>query len=140
MPPAPGITPILISGWPNCADSDATIKSQAIATSQPPPRQKPETAAITGFLRRRMRSQREMLSLRSISTALASAISLMSAPAAKARALPVITLQPTCSSRSKASNAVASSSMTVTLSALSCLGRLIWTRPARPEIDVRIVV
>ncbi|HLX20695.1 MAG TPA: hypothetical protein VKR23_11135 [Gaiellaceae bacterium] len=48
VPPAPGSTPRLISGWPNFAVSDATIRSQTIASSQPPPRQKPETAATIG--------------------------------------------------------------------------------------------
>ena len=57
VPPAPGMTPRLISGWPNWALSLAMIMSQAMASSQPPPRQKPETAAITGLLRRRSRSQ-----------------------------------------------------------------------------------
>ncbi len=50
VPPAPGMTPRLISGWPNWAVSLATIMSQAMASSQPPPRAKPETAAITGLL------------------------------------------------------------------------------------------
>ncbi len=57
VPPAPGITPTLISGWANCADSPATIRSQCIASSQPPPRAKPLTAAITGFGQRAMASQ-----------------------------------------------------------------------------------
>ena len=33
------MTPRLISGWPNCAVSEATIRSHTIASSQPPPRQ-----------------------------------------------------------------------------------------------------
>ena len=36
-PPPPGMIPSRISGWPNSADSDATIMSQASASSQPPP-------------------------------------------------------------------------------------------------------
>ena len=50
VPPAPGMMPSLISGWPNCASSPATIMSHVIASSQPPPRQCPWTEAITGFL------------------------------------------------------------------------------------------
>ena len=36
-PPMPGVTPSLISGWPNLALSAAMMKSAIIATSQPPP-------------------------------------------------------------------------------------------------------
>ncbi len=36
-PPMPGVTPSLISGWPNFALSAAMMKSAIIATSQPPP-------------------------------------------------------------------------------------------------------
>ena len=60
VPPAPGMMPRLISGWPNRADSDATIRSQAIASSQPPPRQKPETAATRGVRSVRIASQRSI--------------------------------------------------------------------------------
>ena len=48
VPPAPGMTPIRISGWPNVASSAATIMSQAIASSQPPPSATPRTAAMSG--------------------------------------------------------------------------------------------
>jgi hypothetical protein len=37
VPPAPGVTPTLISGWPNLALSAAIRKSHIIASSQPPP-------------------------------------------------------------------------------------------------------
>ena len=46
VPPAPGMTPIRISGWPNWASSPATMRSHVMASSQPPPRAKPRTAAI----------------------------------------------------------------------------------------------
>ena len=55
-PPMPGATPRLISGWPNFAFSLATMKSHSMASSQPPPRAKPLTAAMIGFLNRVMRS------------------------------------------------------------------------------------
>ena len=58
VPPAPGITPRLISGWPNFAVSAARMKSHIIASSQPPPSAKPATAAITGFFTRSTVSQR----------------------------------------------------------------------------------
>ena len=49
VPPAPGMTPSLISGWPNLAVSAARMKSHIIASSQPPPSAKPATAAISGL-------------------------------------------------------------------------------------------
>ena len=49
MPPMPGTTPSLISGWPNFALSAAMMKSAIIASSQPPPSAKPLTAAIHGL-------------------------------------------------------------------------------------------
>ena len=57
VPPAPGTTPRLISGWPNLAVSAAMMKSHIMASSQPPPRAKPATAAITGLRQRVTASQ-----------------------------------------------------------------------------------
>ena len=57
VPPMPGMTPSLISGWPNFALSAAMIMSHIIASSQPPPSAKPATAAITGLRMRATRSQ-----------------------------------------------------------------------------------
>ena len=57
VPPAPGRMPSLISGWPNFAVSAAMMMSQDIASSQPPPRAKPATAAITGLRQVLTRSQ-----------------------------------------------------------------------------------
>ena len=48
MPPKPGTMPRFTSGWPNTAFSEATMKSQASASSQPPPSANPFTSAITG--------------------------------------------------------------------------------------------
>ena len=48
VPPKPGMIPSLISGWPKTADSAAIRKSQAIASSQPPPKASALTAAIVG--------------------------------------------------------------------------------------------
>ena len=50
VPPAPGITPSLISGYPNLAFSDAIMISHIIASSRPPPKAIPLTAAMSGFL------------------------------------------------------------------------------------------
>ena len=49
VPPAPGMMPRLISGWPSFASAAATRQSQARASSQPPPRAYPVIAATTGF-------------------------------------------------------------------------------------------
>ena len=57
VPPAPGMTPSRISGWPNVASSPATIMSQVIASSQPPPRANPRTAAMSGRPTAASRSQ-----------------------------------------------------------------------------------
>ncbi len=61
----------------------------------------------------------------------APAISLMSAPAAKARSLPVTTMARIPSSRSSASSASHSASMVGPFSAFSCFGRLSRTSATR---------
>ena len=106
VPPAPGIIPNLISGCPNWALSAAIIKSHIIANSHPPPKAKPDTAAITGFLQTVTFSQ--PLVIKSSIYALIyvlGAISLISAPAAKAFSDPVKTTHLTSSFFSKSSNA-----------------------------------
>ena len=71
-----------------CAVSEATIRSQLIASSQPPPRQKPETAATSGVRTARIASQRSTRFAAYMSMADAVASSPMSAPAANARSEP----------------------------------------------------
>jgi len=56
----------------------------------------------------------------------------MSAPAAKALSLPVMTMAPTPSSASQARSASPSSAMSCGLSAFICFGRLSVIRPTRP--------
>lgn len=124
VPPAPGMTPRFTSGWPKRAFSPAMIRSQAMASSHPPPRAYPLTAAMMGLVIQRMRSHTRNWLRRFISTTPASAISVMSAPAAKARSLPVSTMQRTASSRSRRSRASTSSSTSARLRALSTSGRL----------------
>ena len=85
VPPAPGMTPSLISGWPNRASSPATIMSQVIASSQPPPRANPRTAAISGMRVAAIRSQAANRSSTRRVTGVWRASSRMSAPAANAR-------------------------------------------------------
>ena len=48
MPPMPGKMPSVVSGTPKTAVSPATMKSDRIASSQPPASAKPSTAAMTG--------------------------------------------------------------------------------------------
>ena len=57
VPPAPGMVPMVISGWPNLAVSAAMIMSHIMAISQPPPRAKPATAAMVGLRHCASRSQ-----------------------------------------------------------------------------------
>ena len=124
VPPAPGMTPRLISGWPNLADSEATIRSHAIASSHPPPRQKPETAATRGVRRLRIASHRSRRRLWYSDTGVPAASSAMSAPAANARSLPPRTMQRTASSSSSFCRAATSSSISSPDRAFSCCGRL----------------
>ena len=49
VPPAAGSTDRLVSGSPKRAVSAAIRMSQDIASSQPPPRANPLTAAMVGF-------------------------------------------------------------------------------------------
>ncbi len=103
VPPPPGMIPSLISGRATLAVSAARMKSHIIASSQPPPRAKPATAAMTGFLTCSTASQlAQMKSCMSASGWVRSRISLMSAPAAKAFSEPVSTTQPISSSASNA--------------------------------------
>ena len=112
VPPAPGMTPSLISGWPNCASSPATIMSHVIASSQPPPSAKPRTAATSGVRTRLMRSQRWKWSSIVRLVGVCAASSGMSAPAANARSpAPVMTIARQRGSRSSASSASVSSAM-----------------------------
>ena len=51
-----GAEPKRISGSPSRASSEATTRSQAIASSRPPARAKPWTWAMTGFEQRQIAS------------------------------------------------------------------------------------
>ena len=100
VPPMPGMTPSLISGWPNLALSAAMMMSHIMASSQPPPSAKPATAATTGLRARAASSQSPAKLPIKASLKVLSAISLMSAPAAKAFSLPVMIMQPMSGSAS----------------------------------------
>src|SRR5579883_3491685 len=64
----------------------------------------------------------------------------MSAPAAKALALPVMTTAPIASSFSKASSAWPSSRTSASQSAFSACGRFSVIRPTDPRVSTRILV
>src|SRR5260221_12355723 len=64
-------------------------------------------------------------------------ISLMSAPAANALSLPVITRQPIVGSPSRSSSAWPSSTTSASQSALSAWGRSSVIRPTRPRFSTR---
>ena len=85
MPPKPGMIPSLISGWPKTAASAAIRTSQAIASSQPPPKAIELTAAIVAT-RAVPNSRSSAWAVWISSSPLASSIcvkALMSAPAEK---------------------------------------------------------
>src|SRR3977135_1200710 len=65
-------------------------------------------------------------------------ITPMSAPAAKALSLPVMTIAPIASSASNAASASPSSFIKESLSAFSTLGRFSVTRPTRPRVSTRM--
>ncbi len=140
VPPAPGMMPMVISGCPNFALSEATIISHEMANSHPPPKAQPDTAAMTTFFMPRMRSHFSTRPWLIISNGLDSAISLISAPAAKAFSFPVTIIAPTFGSLSKASSASKSSVSINVLNAFIACGRFRVTMPTRPRISVKTVV
>ncbi|MNK81731.1 hypothetical protein D3C87_1014840 [compost metagenome] len=123
VPPKPGTRPRLISGWPNLALSEAIRIWAAMASSLPPPRQKPLMAAITGFFMFSMRVKTTCPRAASCSASLPgaiSAISLMSAPAMKAMVPPPVrTRALMVSSASSSSMTSLSSMITLELRALA---------------------
>ena len=115
--------PSPVSGWPNCAVSEATIRSQAIASSLPPPRQKPDTAATSGVRTRRIASQRSIGAPRT-SPSRSPPPSGRCRPRGEGALRASSTMQRICSSSSSATSASTSSPMTSSLSAFSASGRL----------------
>src|SRR6266581_660446 len=85
VPPAPGMMPSRISGWPTRAPSPTTRKSAHSASSRPPPSAYPVTAATTGLpiLATAVKAACSRRLSKATWAKRASAISLMSAPAAK---------------------------------------------------------
>jgi hypothetical protein len=131
--------PSRISGWPNSARSEATIMSQASASSQPPPRAYPDTAATSGVRSAASRGQKRAAGEVSTSAKVRLAIALMSAPAANHPSPPAITMQRTSGSSSQRSHSEASSSINSADSALRASGRSSRARPTAPRISAETV-
>ena len=131
VPPKPGMTPSLTSGCPKTALGAARMRSQHIASSQPPPNAKPCTAAMVGAGKDSSRPSMAW-PLRAIASASAAEnprISAMSAPAAKARFPAPVTTSARSPSPAMASSSPPSSSTRARLSALSFSGRWRVMRP-----------
>src|SRR5437016_8650930 len=133
--------PMVTSGCPIFALSEAIRRSQARASSAPPPRAKPLIAARIGLLHaaiaspsRRPRSEKERISRADSPT-----LSLMSAPATKARSpAPVRMIAPTSAAIDRCSIVMSNSCKTRELRAFSASGRLIVTTARRSSISVLI--
>ena len=138
VPEKPGVMPRPTSGWPNLAPPlpsalgpAARMMSQLMASSQPPPRAKPLTAAMVGissFSMRRIRALPRWPHLRPPATSRGSC-SPMSAPATKERPSPVMMRAPSSASFSTSVMACSRSPMTVEFSAFSASGRLMVRMP-----------
>jgi len=111
----------------------ATIRSHTRASSQPPPRAKPETAAISGVLMAASRRQKDAAGWRSDSSKVRSRSERMSAPAANTSSEPAMTTQRISGSASNPSIAVASSSISSGDSALRASGRFRRQRATWPS-------
>ena len=101
----PGKIPSVVSGTPNTAVSPATMKSDRIASSQPPASAKPSTAAITGTGQRstRMAACSKMTCWARHASSVIPLRSLRSPPAQKARSpAPVNTIARASASASSA--------------------------------------
>ena len=141
VPEKPGVMPRPTSGWPNLAPPlpsalgpAARMMSQLIASSQPPPRAKPLTAAMVGissFSMRRNRALPRWPHLRPAATSI-TYCSPMSAPATKERPSPVMMSAPSSVSFSTSEMACSKSLTTAEFSAFSASGRLMVAIPILP--------
>src|SRR6058998_3036441 len=138
VPPIPGKIPSVVSGTPNTAVSLATMKSERIASSQPPASAKPSTAAMTGT------GQRSTLKApcskitcwaRHVSSDI-SLRSLRSPPAQNARSpAPVKTMARTRESRRSPSKQARRSSPIAVFIAFIASGRFSVTVTTKPSAE-----
>ena len=91
--PAPGMMPMAGSGWPKTACSAAMRRSAARQSSQPPPRAKPLTAAITTASWDSTADMSRELMERRASSRPRSRMEPMSAPATKALSPAPVTMR-----------------------------------------------
>ena len=141
VPEKPGVMPRPTSGWPNLAPPlpsalgpAARMMSQLMASSQPPPRAKPLTAAMVGissFSMRRIRALPRWPHLRPAATSMGYC-SPMSAPATKERPSPVMMKARSSVSCSTSVMTCSSSEITVEFKAFSASGRLMVAMPMLP--------
>src|SRR5215831_15706531 len=134
------MSPRLISGCPILAVSAAILSVHAMASSQPPPSAKPLMAAITGFPRFSMRSNRRcpMSEKSRPPAAVCSLSSLMSAPATKALSPAPVTMTTRRLSSAENSAIAASSSLSIArFSAFSTCGLLNVTRATARSVPSR---
>ena len=139
VPPKPGIMPSPISGWPKVALSEASRRSQAAASSQPPPKAAPLTAAMTGLGLFWMRSMAPvpLWSLQA-STPVRPERALTSAPAAKALLpAPVRMMTPTSLHETAQSRKSQSSAQQAAFIAFLTSGRLTVSTAIPPASSSR---
>ena len=143
VPPKPGVMPRPVSGWPNTAVSAQMRISQAMLSSQPPPRAKPFTAAMVGMGSVSMARKTLLPCLPKASppSLVRVLISPMSAPATKAFSpLPVMTRARISASAFTAETSSSRSVRTSEFSAFSALGRLMVATAMRPFFSSRMLV
>ena len=127
VPPAPGRMPSFTSGSPTVAPAVASRRSQASASSNPPPSALPDIAATIGC---RHASIARITSGSDGSSG--ASISRMSAPATKSRPAPVSTMPVTPASSANERNSRSSSTRTACESALT--GGLSMVTTAMPPL------
>src|SRR5213594_2822736 len=138
VPPIPGKIPSVVSGTPNTAVSLATMKSERTASSQPPARAKPSTAAITGTGQRSTRNAAcsKITCWARHASSVISLRSLRSPPAQNARSpAPVKTTARTRESRRSPSKQARRSSPIAVFIAFIASGRFSVTVTTKPSAE-----
>ncbi|EBA06756.1 hypothetical protein SSE37_02675 [Sagittula stellata E-37] len=135
VPPAPGRRPSLTSGNPKVADWPATMMSACITSSNPPPRARPFTAAISGLGNAEMACQYRSGEASSMSIGPIRLSCFRSAPAAKTSGPPVNTTQRMVSFRAKSARASMSCCRSSNDRALRTSGRLRVSNPTPGAIS-----
>ena len=143
VPPMPGKIPRVTSGTAKTAVSEATMKSESTASSQPPPMAKPSTAAITGtgqWSTLAAAASKMACWARHVSSAMPSR-SFRSPPTQKALApAPVKTTQRAVLPHWKASKQRTRSSPMAVFMALSASGRLSSTVTTWPSGEAETLI